>query len=277
MPGCYSLTDYTIEERVTKQFLEQGDYDLILNVIDSTNIERNLYLTLELLALNKKIVVALNMQDEAVKEGVHIDEQQLGKLLGAPCIPTSALEKTGIDDLIKAIVTTYEQEQHKFHLQLSDVYEEEINHIVAFLKDKHYQLESNTPASEASLKPLAIKLLQEDKQAYERFSNDPVWTELQPLLNESYQHLYLHYKTKDLDDIFNEEKNALAKGAVKESVRFDLIPERNLTDKIDTVLTNKIIGLPIFLFLMWGLFQITFEWRAFKILCQGNLNIQHAI
>jgi small GTP-binding protein len=73
LPGSYSLTDYTIEERVTKQYLNDSDYDLILNVVDSTNIERNLYLTTELLSLNKKVVVALNMDDEALKEGVHIE------------------------------------------------------------------------------------------------------------------------------------------------------------------------------------------------------------
>ena len=97
LPGSYSLTDYTIEERVTKKYLDEGEYDLILNVVDSTNIERNLYLTTELLALNKKMVIALNMTDEAVNEGVHIDEQQLGKILGARCVKTSALKKTGID------------------------------------------------------------------------------------------------------------------------------------------------------------------------------------
>ena len=86
LPGSYSLTDYTIEERVTKHYLDDNDYDLILNVVDSTNIERNLYLTTELLALNKKLVVALNMTDEAVKEGVNIDEHQLGKILGVPCV-----------------------------------------------------------------------------------------------------------------------------------------------------------------------------------------------
>lgn len=247
LPGCYSLTEYTIEERVTKQYMDEGDYDLILNVVDSTNIERNLYLTLELLALNKKIVVALNMQDEAIKEGVHIDEKQLDKLLGAPCVKTSALEKTGIDDLIKTIIQTHEQPQHEFHLQFGDVYEEEIAHIVSFLKEKRYKLEnSSEPTSEQNLKAIAIKLLKEDKQTYQQFHDQPVWTELQPLLNQSYQHLYLHYKTKDLDEIFTDEKNSLAKGAVKESVTFDTIYETSLTDRIDAVLTNKIYRLAYF-------------------------------
>jgi len=127
LPGSYSLTEYTIEERVTKNYLDEGDYDLILNVVDSTNIERNLYLTTELLALNKKVAVALNMQDEAIKEGVHTDEKQLSKLLGVSCIKTSALEKTGIEELMAAIINTYEQPHQKFHLQFSDAYEEAVD------------------------------------------------------------------------------------------------------------------------------------------------------
>ena len=188
LPGSYSLTDYTIEERVTKHYLDDSDYDLILNVVDSTNIERNLYLTTELLALNKKTVVALNMTDEAVKEGVHIDERQLSKILGVPCVKTSAVLKTGIDEVIQAIIQAYNRAENKLHLQFSEPFEEEIEHIVNFLQEKKIHCK-------ISLKALAIKLLREDKETYIRFHEEPVWVELQPMLNDAYQHLYLHYDT----------------------------------------------------------------------------------
>lgn len=252
LPGSYSLTDYTIEERVTKQYLDDNNYDLILNVIDSTNIERNLLLTTELLTLNKKIVVALNMTDEAVIEGVQINQQQLSKLLGVPCVKTSALKGIGIDQVIQAIISSFQSTENKFHLQFSEVYEQEINRIVTFLEEKKVQCK-------ISLKALAIKLLREDKEIYLRFHEDPIWIELQPIVNEAYQHLYLHYNSKDLDDIFNDEKNALAKGAVAEAVKFDKIHKKTITETIDSLLMHKFVGLPIFLFLMWGLFQLTFE------------------
>jgi len=255
LPGSYSITDYTIEERVTKNFLKDGNYDLIINVVDSTNIERNLYLTMELLSLNKKIVIALNMQDEAVKEGVKIDANLLSKILGVRCVATSALEKTGIQALINEIIETYNQPTQDFHLQFSDIYEEQISNILVFLKEKNYQ-------NNGGLEAVAIKLLREDKEIYRQFRDEPIWTELQPLLNKSYQKLYTHYDTKDLDAIFHDEKNALAKGAVKESVTFDTAKEKQLTDKIDSILTNKFVGLPIFLFLIWGLFQLTFTWGS---------------
>ena len=86
LPGAYSLNEYTIEEKVTKEFLDNSPYDIILNVLDSTNLERNLYLTSELLALDKKMIIALNMIDEAQKESIDIDEKQLGKILGKPCL-----------------------------------------------------------------------------------------------------------------------------------------------------------------------------------------------
>jgi ferrous iron transport protein B len=253
LPGSYSLTDYTIEERVTKDYLDDENYDLILNVVDSSNIERNLYLTTELLALNKKMLVALNMIDESVKEGVHIDDQQLEKILGVPCVKTSAVKKTGIDEVIQKIIDVYNKAaNNNFHLQFSTPYEEEITHIISFLEEKQFQCK-------ISLKALAIKLLREDRETYQRFHSEPVWAELQPIVNSSYQHLYIHYDSKDLDDIFNDEKIALAKGAVAETVQFEQIKKHNLTDKIDSLLMHKFVGLPIFLFLMWGLFQLTFE------------------
>ncbi len=108
LPGSYSLSDYTIEEKVTKNYLEKDEYDIILNVLDSTNLERNLYLTSELLVLDKKMVLALNMSDEAQNEGILINEVQLSKIIGKPCIKTSAKTKLGLDKLLKSIVDKYE-------------------------------------------------------------------------------------------------------------------------------------------------------------------------
>ncbi|MFK5983978.1 MAG: ferrous iron transport protein B [Pseudomonadota bacterium] len=252
LPGSYSLTEYTIEERITKQYLDTNSYDLILNVVDSTNIERNLLLTTELLALNKKIVVALNMTDEAINEGVEINQQQLSKILGVSCIKTSAIKKTGIDEVIQAIINCYNHSENNFHLQFSEVFEQEINHISTFLEEKKINYET-------SFRVLAIKLLREDKETYLHFREQPIWTELQPIVNQAYQHLYLHYDTKDLDDIFNDEKNAFSKGTVAETVKYKKIQAQTITEKIDRLLMNKFLGLPIFLFLMWGLFQLTFE------------------
>ncbi|WP_164968984.1 ferrous iron transport protein B [Arcobacter sp. CECT 8989] len=253
LPGSYSLNDYTLEEKVTKNYLQDSNYDIILNVVDSTNLERNLYLTTELLELDKKMIIALNMSDEAEKENITIDDEQLSKVLGKPCIKTSAKNKQGVDELIKNLIKKFETKKLESKLIFSDVVEEEISNICTLLKEKNFS--SNVP-----YRDLAIKLLKEDKQTFIKFHDEPIWIELQPLISNSFEHLYIHFNTKNIQDIFDDEKFAFAKGAVKETVTLnEKIEDKSLSDKIDNILINKFVGLPIFLFLMWVLFQLTFE------------------
>ena len=252
LPGAYSLSNYTIEEKVTKEFLDNAQYDIILNVLDSTNLQRNLFLTSELLAMDKKMIIALNMSDEAQKESIIIDEIQLSKILGKPCIKTSAAKKIGIDKLLEEIVYKFESEKLPTKLFFSDVIEEEIQTISKLLSDCAFK-------TNQTYRQLAIKLLKEDKQTYIQFHEEPIWVKLQNILNESFEHLYIHYDTKNMEDIFNDEKFAFAKGAVTETVKEKFNNKKTITEEIDSILIHKFFGLPIFLFLMWGLFQLTFE------------------
>ena len=253
LPGSYALNEYTIEEKVTKNYLEEANYDIILNVLDSTNLERNLYLTSELLALDKKMVLALNMTDEAQNEGIIINEEQLSKIIGKPCVKTSAKNKIGIETLIETLITKYEAPKFETKLIFSDVIEEEIANIKSLLRDKRYK-------SDVHYRELAIKLLKEDKKTYLKFHDEPIWLDLQPLLTDAFDHIYLHFNTRNIDDIFEDEKFAFAKGAVTEVVKEKKEDqEKSVSEKIDSILIHKFFGLPIFLFLMWGLFQLTFE------------------
>lgn len=252
LPGSYSLNDYTQEEKVTKEFLDNSPYDIILNVLDSTNLERNLYLTSELLALDKKMIVVLNMIDEAIKESIQIDEIQLSKLLGKPTIKTSAAKKIGLENVLESIVQKFNDEKLPTKLIFSDVIEEEISNITKLFEETGFK-------TNYTYRQLAIKLLKEDKQTYKTFHDEPIWIQLQPLLNNAFEHFHIHYNTKNIDDIFNDEKFAFAKGLVTEVVKQKKISAKTITDKIDSFLIHKLFGLPIFLFLMWGLFQLTFE------------------
>ncbi len=252
LPGSYSLNDYTLEERVTKQYLDNEDYDIILNVVDSTNIERNLYLTSELLALNKKMVVALNMTDEAYNEGIDINNELLSKIIGKPCVKTSAKENTGIKQLIDTLVVKFEAERFESKLIFSDSIEEGVSSITKLLKEKNF-------ASDIKYREIALKLLQENKTTYKKMHDLPIWVELQPILAKALENIYLHYNSKDISDIFSEEKSSFAKGIVTEAVTFNKPKKKDLTAKIDSLLIHKVFGIPIFLFLMWTLFQLTFE------------------
>ncbi|MDD2896183.1 MAG: ferrous iron transport protein B [Aliarcobacter sp.] len=252
LPGAYSLNDYTIEEKVTKDFLDSNEYDIILNVLDSTNLQRNLLLTAQLLTLDKKMIIALNMTDEAQKESITIDEVQLSKILGKPCIKTSAAKKTGVTKLLDEIVFKFQSEKVPNKRYFSSAIEEEIENISNVLKDNHFE-------TKHTYRHIALNLLKEDKNIYKIFHDEPIWTKIQPVLNESFEHLFIHFNTKDIKDIFNEERFAFAKGAVTETVKEKKSIKKTLTERFDSILIHKIFGLPIFLFLMWLLFQLTFE------------------
>ena len=184
LPGSYSLENYSLEEKVVKNFLNQNEYDIILNVIDSTNLQRNLLLTSELLDLNKKMVIALNMSDEAKKENILINNEKLSSLLNTPCMKTSATKKDGITELLEQIIKTFEEDKTTF---------------------KH---------------SFTTHILNHDEILAKRFN--------------------------------------FIKNLIQQCVKIEEIKEKTTTEKIDSILMNKFIGLPIFLFLMWGLFQLTF-------------------
>ncbi|HFS82342.1 MAG TPA: ferrous iron transport protein B [Epsilonproteobacteria bacterium] len=255
LPGAYSLTEYTIEEKVTKSFLQSDEYDIIVNVVDASNLQRNLLFTTQILETGKKVVVALNMIDEAKKEGIEIDEKQLSVILGVPCIKTSASTGEGVDALKKAIVDTYEKKETTAKVIYSDPIEEEITSITSFLKEKNYK-------STIPYRHLAVRLLQEDPDVYKQMHDEPIWIELLPIIREALQHIYLHHDTKDLDSIFADEHFAFAKGAKMEVMSVKSMRAKNMTQKIDNLLINKILGIPLFLFFMWGLFQLTFKLGA---------------
>jgi len=252
LPGAYSLTEYTIEEKVTKSFLQSDEYDVIVNVVDSTNLQRNLLFTTQLLETGKKVVVALNMSDEAQKEGISIDEKQLSAILGVPCIKTSAATKEGVEPLKNAIIEAFEKTETSSKVIYSDPIEEEISRIVTFMQEKKYK--STLPYHH-----LAVKLLQEDEDVYKKMHDEPIWIEMLPIIREGLRHIYLHTNTKDLGEIFADEHFAFAKGAKMEVMSVKGMRAKNLTQKIDNLLINKFLGIPLFLFFMWGLFQLTFE------------------
>ncbi len=252
LPGAYSLNEYTIEEKVTKSFLLNDDYDLIINVLDSTNLQRNLLFTTQLLEMGQKVIVVLNMNDEATKEGIIIDEKQLSNILGVPCIKTSASTKEGIEELKKSIVEVYNKKESTAKIVYSDPIEEEINKLKRFFKDRGFK-------SKIPYRQLAVQLLQDDKDTYKLIHDEPIAVELIPLIRRAKEHIYIHSNSKNLKEIFEDEHFAFAKGAKMEVISTKNMRAKNLTQKIDNLLINKFVGIPIFLFFMWTLFQLTFE------------------
>lgn len=253
LPGTYALSEYSIEERVTTGYLLEQDYDLIINVVDSTNLEKNLQLTTELMSVGKKMVVALNMSDEARKEGVEIDATYMSKLLGFSCVKVSAAAKTGIEELIEAIITESQNINMSNKLLFSEPIEEEILAIKSLLKKHDYK-------SENSYRNIAINLLKNRTNRFHFYNNDLLKTELEELLKSSHVHIKLHHDSNDIKEIFAIEYASFNRGIITEVLKqHKEVKAKTLTDRIDSILIHNIFGIPIFLFFMWGLFQLTFE------------------
>ena len=254
LPGTYAFTDYSIEERVTHDYLCNDNYDLIINVLDSTNMEKNLQLTAELMTMSKKMVLALNMSDEADKEGIEINAPYLSQLLGIPCVRVSAAAKTGLEELMNAVIKTHEAPFQEQKLIFSEAVEEEINMIADYLNRHKFK-------ATISNRNIAINLLQKEKKTYRVLHDNPLWTELQPMLIEADRHVLLHHDTDDMKEALAEEYFSFNRGIIAEAVKVKpKAPlKKTTTEKIDSVLIHPIAGIPIFLFFMWSLFQLTFE------------------
>lgn len=253
LPGTYSIDGFSKEEMVAKDYLQNNDYDVIVNVIDSTHLQRNLLLTMELARLNKKMVIALNMDDEAQKEGIYIDEEYFSALLGIKAVKVSAAKKKGIEELLQAIHDVYEEEKVPHKIIYNDAIEQELFKISLFLNEKGFRYK------DLSSREIAIKLLSEDKELFKMVHDNPIYLELQPLMLECVNNIHTYYETKNIKEILKREDFAIAKGIKTEVVSQKVEKSQNLTQKIDSILINKFAGIPIFLFFMWALFQVTFE------------------
>jgi ferrous iron transport protein B len=258
LPGTYSIRGFSQEEKVAHKYLLNEEYDVIINVLDATHLQRNLLLTLELLKLNKKMVLALNMADEAKKEGLKIDVKQIEAITGVPTVLVSANSKEGIEELLDRVHEVADSEQRiNSNILYSDVLEEEIYKIKYFLEERSFKLRDLTS------REIALRILLEDKDLYKELHEHPIMIELQPLIVESLQHIYTHHDSKNISEIKANEYIAIARGIRMETVECKRNKGgKNSTQKIDSVLINKIFGIPIFLFLMWGLFQVTFKLGA---------------
>lgn len=251
LPGTYALSGYSSEEKVSSSFLADEHYDIILNVIDSTNLEKNLHLTSELMTLGKKMLIALNMSDEAIKEGMDIDEKQMSLILGVPTIKVSAATKSGLGKLLDGIVELYREPLEPNKLIFSEAVEEEISKLSSKLariyKDSY------------ECRNTAINLLRGDKKTYQILRDDPIWIELQSTLNDALDHIKLHHDSDDIYEAFVLEKASFSRGVSAEVLSVDEQKKpATLSQRLDSILIHRYFGIPIFLFLMWLLFQLTF-------------------
>ena len=251
LPGTYSLTSYTMEEQVSRQYILSDEVDVIVDVADASALERNLYLTLQLLELGKPVVLALNMMDIVEKRGMEIDLHRLPEMLGIPVIPVSARRKTGLDILLHAVAhhkgmtkpetlihnhSSVSKHKHNHHEEYAMVYsdeiEDKIDRIIEALKEHYPNLKN--------YRWHAIKLLEQDKEMTQKYPVD-----LPDVIDRSYESDIINQKYDFIEEIMQE---VMVNKAEKEAS----------TDQVDKWLTHKWLGIPIFLCIMAGVFFLTF-------------------
>ena len=254
LPGIYSLTSYTMEEKVSREFILSDDVDVIVDIADASALERNLYLTLQLIELGKPVVLALNMMDIVEERGMEIDMHRLPEMLGIPVVPVSARKKRGLDILMHAVahhmdkdepvVLIHEhdameeasQHQHDHHAEYamvySDLIEDKIDAVTEVLKQRYPDMKN--------YRWHALKLLEQDADIMARYPVD-----LPQVMDRSYEKDIINQKYDFIEEIIDE-------------VLMNKEQKAERTDKVDGLLTHPIWGVPIFLGIMALVFGLTF-------------------
>ena len=270
LPGIYSLTSYTMEEKLTREYILNSNVDVIINIVDASGLERNLYLTLQLIELGIPVVVALNMMDIVKERGIKINLHRLSEMLGVPVIPVSARKKTGLDILMHTVAHYRDEEiasnlkhhhgdmkqeeghRHKRHKEYPVVYsgliENKIDIISDMLRAKYGRLEH--------MRWYAIKHLEMDAEVQAKYPID-----LSKVLKQSHE-----------EDIINQKYDFIEE--IIEEVLVNKSSKAASTDKVDKILTNRYLGLPIFLGIMAVIFFLTFQiGDMIKGVFEGGLEI----
>jgi len=257
LPGIYSLTAYSIDEVVARDFLLDHRPDVIINVMDSTNLSRHLYLCLQFQELGIPVVGALNMSDEAEEKGIRIDEKTLSAVLGIRMVKTIGPRGDGMERLLDAVDATI-AETNKARGACPPKY---IQYGIE-LEDRLGRLEPlilADPAFSARFPArwLAVKLIEKDEHAFEKLASHADGARIAAEAQSASAWIDNHFG-KDAEIVVSEQRYGYIRGAVKEAITIERKPDFTLTETIDAVVMNRFLALPIFVGVLWATFQITF-------------------
>jgi len=250
LPGAYSLTSFSMEELITRQFILNDKPDFIINVVDAGNLERNLYLTTQLIEIEAPVIIALNMIDEAYDKGLTINTEKLRELFSMPVVPTVGTKNIGIQQLKDTIVDSYEK--HPLQRKIVIPYGNDIEQAIQTLQN----LIQNHPIDYPS-RWLAINLIEGDSDAEKK---------IQSLLNAdaiiktsySIRNKLSQTFNDDIETVLSDMRYGFISGALKEAVRKKPVKRYDITQKIDSIVLNRYIGFPLLFIMLFILFHLTF-------------------
>ncbi len=255
LPGTYSLSAYSPEEVYVRRHLKDSLPDVIINSVVASNLERNLYLTTELIDLNQRVVVALNMYDELSASGAKLDYEKLGSMMGIPMVPTVAKNGQGLDKLLDTVIELFEgknAEARHVHINYGSVMEPEITALSEILH-KATDLPQEFPA-----RYWAIKLIENDKEAISVLQSCKQYQEWTEIAKSSAEMIQRQLDT-DVETALSDAKYGFISGALHETFTEGKVDINKYTRRIDKLVANRWLGFPFFIFLMWLMFYVTFE------------------
>lgn len=260
LPGTYALSAYTPEERYVRHHLAESIPDVVINSVVASNLERNLYLTTELIDINPRMVVALNMYDELQASGATLDYENLGCMLGVPMVPVEARNHRGIDTLLDTVIDVYENRDERvrhIHINMGPVIEEGLRRLNGDMSDHRDELPKAFPP-----RYYAMKMLEGDAEAEKSLRecrSYPEWAEIR----DREARRITEALGEDVETAFANQKYGFIQGALKETFTPGRREEVTTTAVIDTFVTHKLWGFPIFFALMWFMFWCTFSLGAY--------------
>lgn len=254
LPGTYSITEYTPEELFVRKHILENKPDIVINVVDGSNLERNLLLTTQLIDMNIKVIIALNMYDEMQGQGIMLDHLQLARLLGIPVVPTVAVKGQGLQELLSKIIEVYEDRDpvvRHIHINYGSTIEESISRIQGEIR------KSRVNPMRLSTRYLAIKLLENDKTTKQSLLGHINYDRIEMISNAEIQKLEKEFREKAETTIIDAKYGFIA-GALGETCT--LVSGKSKKKwVIDDLLTHKYWGFPIFFAFLWLMFQATFS------------------
>lgn len=252
LPGTYSLGAHSEDEVIARDYIVKGNQDVIVNVVDATNLERNLYLTTQILEMDSNVVMALNMFDEAKGRKIQIDVNKLSQLLKIPVIPTVAPKKEGVQELIdKAVSVSSVREVKGFKIDYGKEVEKEITTMESVLSSYA------DIVGEYSLRWLAIKLLENDIELIDEMKkrkHDKIIAQVEESIK-----VITNVLGEEPEILIVDKRYAFISEIALKSVKKEQISVETTSDKIDRIVTHRVVGVPIFFAAMWAVFQLTFK------------------
>lgn len=261
LPGTYSITEYSPEELFVRNHIMEKRPDVVVNVVDASNLERNLYLTTQLIDMNIKVVIALNMYDELEKKSDKFDYRHLGEMIGIPIVPTVASKGKGLKELFNRIIEVYEERDPVVrHIHIN--YGAEIEKSIKTVKQ---ELKKEEPANwQYSSRYLAIKLLEDDKPTLRVLSDRANFRTLREAAENERKRL--EDRMGDLSEtLIADAKYGFIAGALRQTYRPGAQVRRDQSREIDRILTHRVLGFPVFIFFIWLTFQATFTLGSYPM------------